>query len=171
MVNLAIYCIFADSAHVLGEHAQGAAFGRPPGRASPSPGRPVAPKGPRVPRGSPLLPTLAKGEAPGVPVHKGSRSLPVILPPYMMAELRAELWRACGQGPRVRGSSSMRILIPNELRARRGADQNPSCTHLICDHVFAKARNFDLARPRHSKNGTPGAPQGSPGGVPREVAT
>ena len=37
--------------------------------------------------------------APGDPVHRGSRNLPIILPPYMVAELWADFWIPWGQGP------------------------------------------------------------------------
>ena len=39
---------------------------------------------------------MANVEAPGVPVQKGSRTLPLFLPTFMWAEIRAELWRTYG---------------------------------------------------------------------------
>ena len=62
MVFITIYHAIADSAHVLGEHRWGAAFGRPPGRASPSPGRPVSPLRARITPGPAYV---ARGDAMG----------------------------------------------------------------------------------------------------------
>ena len=39
--------------------------------------------------------------APGDPVHRGSRNLPIILPPYMVAELWADFWIPWDRDPRA----------------------------------------------------------------------